>query len=330
MRTAAAAACVRSLRAQNSRIDVAAVERDRILQEAKLVLVRTPASPEWNNSFLAFSSEVAVLTAAFLLDRDVRYAAHAADRLAYFSGNAFVSDSVNLKAPSAIELLPLVEIARALPFLADSGELLPAKLASVRTAFAATIAALNNTANGLLARDARDHNASAWLLVNAALARAIGDEATLTACRHRFRQPTLRNQISFEGKFPHEVASTNPLRNSLFNFDLLAAVCESLATPFSSQWTVELEDGPGMRAAAAFLVPLLAAPAHWPFPADAEGFRTVPLRRPALLFAGRAYTRPEYVELWRSLPAPSPAERLSATFPIREPLLWVTRAPHAA
>ncbi len=55
-------------------------------------------------------------------------------------------------------------------------------------------------------------------------------------------------------------------------------------------------------------------------------FNELPLRPPALLFAARAYNRPEYAELWKKLPPDTSIAELQRTFPIRQPLLWVTRS----
>jgi len=108
---------------------------------------------------------------------------------------------------------------------------------------------------------------------------------------------------------------------------MLAGACELLSTRFESVWEYELQDGPGMRVAIAKLYPFIANRRSWPYRADAAFFTDLPLRRPALLFAARAYSRPEYAETWRTLPPDTSNPELDRTFPIRQPLLWVTR-PH--
>jgi hypothetical protein len=123
------------------------------------------------------------------------------------------------------------------------------------------------------------------------------------------------------------MATPNPFRNTLFNFDLLAGACQLLSSSFDDLWDYELADGPGMRSVAAALYPILATPSKWPGVADAQHFRELPGRRPALLFCGRAYHRPEYVSLWESTPATVPPD-IADSFPIRQPLLWITRAEH--
>jgi hypothetical protein len=106
---------------------------------------------------------------------------------------------------------------------------------------------------------------------------------------------------------------------------MFAAVCVLLSTRFESVWEYELQDGPGMRTVIARLFPYIANRGTWPYRADAKYFNDLPIRPSSLLFAARAYSRPEYASLWTTL-KPDPAiPELERTFPIRQPLLWVTR-----
>ena len=117
-----------------------------------------------------------------------------------------------------------------------------------------------------------------------------------------------------------------PYRNSLFNLDLLAGICVLLSTRFESLWDTELQDGPGMRAVIARFAPYVARRAAWPYPSDQTLFAQLPCRRPALLFAARAYAQPDYATLWRDTTPAQPADAtLLRTFPIRQPILWQTQ-----
>jgi len=48
-----------------------------------------------------------------------------------------------------------------------------------------------------------------------------------------------------------------------------------------------------------------------------------PMRHISLLFAGRALARPEYIDLWRKLPADSTVDEVLRNFFIRQPVLWL-------
>jgi len=293
-----------------------------------------------------FSTRVATLTAAFVLTGEARYAGKAAEMLrAWFLTPAtrmspslqfaqHIPNTPRTATPNRfqgiVETVSFAEVAQAIPFLASSGALTTDEIAGLHEWFASYFTWLNTTRVGGLARDQRDHHGSSWLLQSAAYARlnATGltsDDSNLDHLRHQFRTLTLRAQINATGGFPHELSTSTPYRNSLFNLDMLCAACDLLSTRFESAWDYELQDGPGMRTAIAFHVPFIENPRAWPYPADAAYFKELPGRRPGLLLAGRAYNRPEYTALWRSL-APLSAEtpgELLRCVPIHQPLLWI-------
>lgn len=239
-----------------------------------------------------------------------------------------------------LETLPLVEIAQAIPFLAASGALSDADLKALHAWFAAYLHWLIDPQDSgprlaALARDRKDHHATSWLLQASAFATLTApggdapksEDTMLAELRHRFKTITLRAQISSDGTFPHELSSENPYRDSLFNLDLFAGVCMLLSNRFESVWDYSLEDGPGMRSAIAYHFPYMVDRASWPFKSDRTHFTELPARRASLLFTARAYQRPEYAALWRTLPPDPPAPDVLRTLPIHQPLLWVRQPP---
>ena len=287
---------------------------------------------------------IASLTAAFAITSEAPFAARAADHLrAWFIAPGtrmnpslqFAQRIPNTKISrpeGIIESLPLAEVARSLRFLESSTALTPDELATIRKWFADYATWLNDSRTAGLARDRKDHHASSWLFQAAAYAdaNALGktsDDASLSLLRHRFKTATLRAQMNGSGIFPREVSTPTPFRNSLLNLDLLTLACKLLTTRFDNPWEYELQDGPGLRAAIAYHFPFIRTPATWPYPADIAHFKELPARRICLLLAGRAYTQPAYVDLWKTLsPLPQTAAlELLRTFPITQPLLWFTR-----
>ena len=241
-----------------------------------------------------------------------------------------------------LETIPFVEIAQAIPFLAASAALSPADLAAVRAWFAAYLGWLTAPEDsgprlGALARDQKDHHGTSWLLQASAyssLAAGAGDvakseDSALGNLRHQFKKITVRAQVSALGTFPHELGSTTPYRDSLFNLDMMAGICQLLSTRFESIWDYQLEDGPSMRAAIAYHYPFIANRSTWPFRADAQHFNELPGRRAVLLFAAHAYQRPEYATLWKTLTPDPAAPDILRTVPIHQPLLWVRTPPRA-
>ncbi len=316
---------------ESSRPDVAAVDRDHILSTAEHALTLAP-------SHALQTGVVPALAAGLLVVRpgEPERAGHLREHARRHLEFLFVAPATRLnntlsetnQPEDVVALAPLGEIAQAIPFLLSADEPSDSDLRKeVDAWFAGLLLSLNTSRTGGLARDHRDHVAGVWLLVAAACARLTTDDRALAVLRHLFKTAVVRAQIAGDGTFPHELTTRNPYRNSLFALDLLAAGCDLLSTRFESLWNFELQDGPGMRAAVAKHAPWIANRNTWPYLADQTFFHDLPCRRPALLFAARAYERPEYAAIWRDLMPAEPAEpALLATFPVRQPLLWVARS----
>jgi hypothetical protein len=246
--------------APSARINVADVERPRILAEAPSALAapiqpltaipaphgsphdffselapeRTIIDP--HTSIRVFrahtqalrncSTTIACLSAAYLLSHDERYAQRAGAHLrAWFvAPQTRMNPTANLAgcAPGSqiptpagiVDFVPLAELARATSFLVDSQALSSDEFTALNRWFADFATWLDTDRNARIARDTKDHRASAWLLVRSAIARALRDDNGLEACRLRLRQPTLRNQISEAGIFPQEVATPSATHSS--------------------------------------------------------------------------------------------------------------------
>jgi hypothetical protein len=295
------------------------------------------------DALLDLSIWVPALAAAFLLTKEERYAEQAIRHLRAWFVDPATSMTPGLsyaeivlpakvgRFEGILETVHLAEVAQAIPFLANAEAFTRADLDGMTKWFAAYFEWLTTSQLGGLARDQKDHHGSSWLLQATAFARLHlalspnADDAPLSKLRQHYKSVTIRAQINADGAFPHELSTRNPYRLSLFNLDMLAAVCLLLYTPFDSVWDYDLQDGPGMRAAIARHFPYIKNRGAWPYVSDATYFGDLPLRSPSLLFCARAYTRPEYADLWKTLPADTEIAELQRTFPIRQPLLWVTR-----
>ena len=318
--------------APTTRPNIGQIDRDRILREAAVAVAPPTVREEVDHiGFQALCTSVPALAAATVIDvaNAEKYAALAAPQLkAWFINPAsrLLSEPDYKGYQRFIDLAPLGEMCVALPFLQLEEDL----LAQVKDWFAKYLTYLTENRTALLARDAKDRNASSWLLQATAAAKLTKNEAVMSDCRHRFKTSTIRAQINAEGLFPHELTTENPFRNSLFNLDLLGGTCQLLSTQFESVWDHELQDGPGMRTAVAKHAYYMRDRVKWPYPADVAHFNLLPYRRPTLVFAGRAYGNAEYVTLWRGLnPDPTNLEMLQA-FPIRQPVLWMPNRVQAS
>jgi hypothetical protein len=290
------------------------------------------------DALLNLSITVSALTSAFVLTKDPRYSTQAIAHLKTWFVDPATSMTPSLlfaqvilpsktgRFEGIVEAVHLAEIAQSLPFLTSGETLTQPELTGLQKWFADYFDWLNTSRLAGLARDHKGHHGTSWLLQASAIAHLNPtDDSSLSILRHQFKSSTIRAQILSDGTFPHELTTSNPYRNTLFNLDMLAGICLLLSTRFESVWDYELQDGPGMHTVVARLYPYLRDRGAWPYRADAAYFNDLPIRPPSLLFAARAYDRPEYAELWKTLkPDPSVPE-LQRTFPIRQPLLWVTR-----
>jgi hypothetical protein len=302
-----------------------------------------PSNPEaftaHRDALLDFSICVPALTAAFVLTGEPRYAQQAIIHLrAWFLDPATRMNPSILYAQTippaktgrpegVLEAVHLAEVVQCLPFLINSEALSETDYSSLKKWLAEYFEWLNTSRLAGLARDNKSHHGTSWLLQAASIAHLTEniDDAPLTTLRHQYKSSAIRAQILADGTFPHELTTPNPYRNSLFNLDMFAGVCLLLSTRFESVWDYELQDGPGMRTVIARLFPYILDRGKWPYRADASHFNDLPIRPPALLFAARAYDRPEYAELWKTLKPDTSIPELQRTFPIRQPILWVTR-----
>ena len=308
-------------------------------------VLRTGAGPNpdaftaHRDALISFSICVPALTAAFVLTSEARYAQQAVVHLrVWFIDPATRMNPSILYAQTilpaktgrfegVVEAVHLAEVFQCIPFLSNSEALTEADRAALKKWFAEYFEWLNTSRLAGLARDTKNHHGTSWLLQAAAIAHLsqVADDAPLTTLRHQYKSSTIRAQILADGTFPRELSTPNPYRNTLFNLDMFAAICVLLSTRFESVWEYELQDGPGMRTVVARLFPYISNRGTWPYKADAMYFSDLPIRPPSLLFAARAYSRPEYASLWTTLKPDPPNAELQRTFPIRQPLLWVTR-----
>jgi hypothetical protein len=281
-----------------------------------------------------FSIRMPALTAAWLLTKDRSYARGAGDHLrAWFvtpatrmNPNLEFSQGVHGvstgRSYGIIDTLHLVEVARAASFLGP--EALSAEdMHGVKQWFGEYLNWMKTSEKGKQERSALNNHATCWALQASEFARLAGDEGTRDEIRQWFTGTLIPDQLGEDGSFPKELARTKPYSYSIFNFDVMAGLAQSLKGVGTDLTTFALPDGRGLCKAAAFLYPYLKDKRTWPYKKDVEHFDALPVRSPGLLFAGIACHRPEYISLWKTL-NPDPTDKeIIRNYPIRQPLLWV-------
>jgi len=287
---------------------------------------------EHRRAMVRLSIEVPALTAAWLLTKEVRYAEQARRHLrAWFvEPETRMNPSLTYaqaihgvttgRGTGIIDTIHLVEVVRAVETLRSGGVMPDDEFSAIRRWFSDYTAWLTTSKNGVEERDARNNHGTCWVMQVAAFASLTGDTSQLEMCRRRFKGVLVPQQIAADGSFPLEIERTKPYGYSLFNLDAMATTCEILG---GDAWTFELADGRGMRRAVASMAPYIRNRAAWPHGKDVQYFDEWPMRHPSLLFAGVAFHRTDYLELWQTLKADSDVEEVVRNLFIRQPLLWV-------
>lgn len=297
---------------------------------------------EHRRFLMRLSVQVPGLAAAWRITGEQRYAAHAARHLhAWFVDDATrmnpnlqyaqaIHGRVTGRGTGIIDTIHLVEVARAIEVLEGSTALPKTELDGIKGWFQDYLQWMTTHPYGLQEREAKNNHGTCWVMQVAAFAQLTGNQELIAYARNRFKTVLIPGQMASDGSFPLELKRTKPYSYSLFNLDATATICQILSTAQDNLWTFELPDGRGMRKAVAFMVPYIRNKKSWPFPPDVMYDNEWPMRHCALLFAGLAFSRPDYLDLWKTLPADSAVDEVIRNFFIRQPVLWVGTKSQAA
>ncbi len=290
-------------------------------------------------AMLRLSVQMPALTAAWRITRETKYATHAAAHLRAWFVSPATRMNPNLNYAQAIsgvtpgrgigiiDTLHLVEVARAATLLDEAKLLPPSDAVAIKVWFGEYLTWMATSKNGIEERDAKNNHGSCWVLQAAEFARYTRNAAITKLCIDRFKNNLIPDQVAPDGSLPLELARTKPYSYSLFCLDVLATICQVIATQpeFAAQdlWHYTPPGKAGIEKTLAFMAPYIRDKKSWPHPPDVEYFNDLPVRQPSLLFAGLAYQRPDYIALWRTLPANPTVEEIIRNFPIRQPILWI-------
>jgi hypothetical protein len=288
-------------------------------------------------ALMRLSVQVPALAAAWMITKDKRYATQAARHLRAWFLDPSTRMNPNLQYAQAIrgrftgrgigviDTIHLVEVARAIEVLKDSGAFSMTELGGITQWFKDYLQWMTTSKNGREEREARNNHGTCWVMQVAAFAHLTGDERLLDYCRDRFKTVLVPNQIAADGSFPQELRRTKPYGYSLFNLDAMATICQILSTRTDNLWTFE-SDSRGMRRVMDYMFPYIRDKPTWPLKPDVMYDGEWPMRHVSLLFAGLAMNRREYLDVWQKLPADSSVEEVIRNFFIRQPVLWVFRS----
>ena len=284
---------------------------------------------------MRLSVQAPALVAAWSLTKDTRYAEPAAahvrawfvDEATRMNPNLQFAQSIHGRSTGrgtgVIDTIHLVEVARAIPLLAESGVLSPKDYEAVQAWFSAYLSWLTTSANGLEERDAKNNHGTCWVMQAAAFAKLTGNQAILRDCAERYRRVIVPGQIEPNGSLPLEMKRTKPYGYCLFNLEALATLCQIVSETGENLWDFETADGRGMSNALEHMAPYIRNKESWPAPPDVMCYDYWPMRQESLLFGAMAFRRPDYLDIWKKLPADSDIDEVIRNYFIRQPVLWV-------
>jgi len=282
---------------------------------------------EHRRYMMRLSVQMPALAAAWKITRDEKYAAHAVKHLrAWFVEPATRMNPHLLYAQAIkgrftgrgigiIDTIHLVEVARAASVLEASKSFSAADRSGVKAWFAEYLKWMSTHAYGIAERDATNNHGVCWVMQAAEFARLTGNAEMTAWCVDRFKTVLVPNHMAADGSFPRELTRTKPYGYSLFVLDAITAVAQIL-----DLWSFTLPEGRGMARAVAYMYPYILDKKKWPKPPDVMYFDEWPMRHH---FAGLALSKPEYLDLWKRLPADSAVDEVIRNFFIRQPVLWV-------
>jgi hypothetical protein len=285
---------------------------------------------------IRLSIQVPALAAAWMLTKRRNFADHAAAHIRAWFIEPTTRMNPNLQYAQAvhgvstgrsygiIDTLHLVEVAQAALVLRKGGALSDADWQGTQRWFAEYLAWLQTSEPGRKERDAKNNHGSCWLLQAAEFALLTGDYGVLRDSRDRFKTTIIPTQIAADGSFPLELARTKPYGYSLFNLDALGMLAHVLSTGSDNLWEYAFADGRGLAICFRFMAPYIVNKQSWPYRHDVQYFDDLPVRQPSLLFAGLAYRKSEYVDLWKRLDPDPQVPEVIRNHPVRQPLLWLS------
>ncbi|NLX05374.1 MAG: alginate lyase family protein [Phycisphaerae bacterium] len=181
--------------------------------------------------------------------------------------------------------------------------------------------------HGRSEKDQPNNHSILWLAQAAAFSRFSGQTDRLPECRQLYREIIIPQQVEPDGRMPRELARTRPFSYAILGLNGLAANCLLLSGPGEDLFRFETDDGRGLVRVLDYLLPYLSGSQVWPYPRP-EGIVDTPPPPAALLLAGRALGREDWLALWDRLqddPPPIYGRQRPGLF--ANPRLWERRPP---
>lgn len=226
-----------------------------------------------------------------------------------------------------IDAIHLIEVARSVEILEKNKALPKNLIAAVKSWFNDFVTWLTTHPYGIDEMNTKNNHATCWVMQVGMFARLTGNEEVMELCINRFKEILLPDQMADDGSFPLEIKRTKPFGYSLFNLDAFMTASEILSNKTHNLYEFSTPDGKNLKLGAEFLFPYVKNKSKWPYSEDVMYWNEWPVRHPFLLFAGKAYDKQEYIELWKTLEGYPKIQEVIRNLPIRNPILWLLNEP---
>ena len=290
-------------------------------------------------AMIRLSQIVGMQTSAFLLTGDRKFAEASQKHLEAWFVNPETRMNPSLLYVQAIQgrytgrgigiidAIHLIEVARSIEIL-EQNKAIPEKLIlELKSSFSELLTWLTTHQYGIDEMNAKNNHGTCWVMQVGAFARLTGNNEVLEMCRNRFKKVLLPGQMAKDGSFPQEIARTKPYGYSIFNLDAFMTTAEILSTESDNLFEFSTPEGLNLKLGAEYLYPFIKNKASWPYEPDVMYWEEWPVRQPFLMFAGLAYKKPEYIELWKKLEGYPKTQEVIRNLPIRNPLIWLMDKP---
>jgi len=290
-------------------------------------------------AMIRLSQIVGMQTSAYLLTGEQKFADGVAKHLdAWFvNPDTRMNPSMNYaqaikgrvtgRGIGIIDAIHLIEVARSVELLSKNS-VLPERIRVGTIAwFNDFVTWLTTHPYGIDEMNTKNNHATCWVMQVGAFARLTDNAEVMELCRKRFKEVLLPDQMAEDGSFPLELERTKPYGYSLFNLDAMFTTAEILSDESNDLYAYTTTDGKSLLSGAEFLYPYVKDKSSWPYGEDVMYWNEWPVRHPFLLFAGRAYNKPEYIQLWEVLDGYPESQEVIRNMPIRNPLVWVIEEP---
>ena len=178
---------------------------------------------------------------------------------------------------------------------------------------------------GISEKAHKNNHATCWYLQAAAFALLIDNQKVLEMCRNDFKNILLPNQMAPDGSFQYELRRTKPYCYSIFNLEVMTALCQLLSTPQDNLFKYQTPEGTSLKSGIDFLYPYLKNKNDWPYGRDIVHWGSWPGKQPCLLFAGLAYGDEKYLELYEKMPLVKQDFEAVRNTPVKNPELWIRK-----